>query len=101
MTNLTTSAIAINASAVSGLAAVATSGLATDLDLSSFTLGVSNGGTGQTSLTQSGIVYGNGTDPAGVTAAAGTSDLTGSRQLLTVDASGIPSWTSVLDGGSF
>ena len=101
LTNLTASAIAITASAVSGLAAVATSGLATDLDLTSFTLDVPNGGTGQTSLTQNGIVYGNGTDPAGVTDAAGTSDLTGSRQLLTVDASGIPSWTSVLDGGSF
>ena len=101
LTNLTASAIAISAGAVSGLAAVATSGLATDLDLSFFTLGVGNGGTGQTSLTQNGIVYGNGTDPAGVTAAAGTSDLTGSRQILTVDASGVPAWTSTLDGGNF
>jgi hypothetical protein len=101
LTNLTASAIAISAGAVSGLATVATSGLATDLNLSGFTLGVSNGGTGQTSLTQNGIVYGDGTNPAGVTAAAGTSDLTGSRQLLTVNASGIPSWTSVLDGGNF
>jgi hypothetical protein len=101
LTNLTTSSIAISAGAVSGLAAVATSGLATDLDLSGFTLGVPNGGTGQTTLTQNGIVYGNGTDPAGVTAAAGTSDLTGSRQILTVDASGAPAWTNSIDGGTF
>jgi len=36
-----------------------------------------------------------------VTAAAGSSDQTWSNQILTVTNSGVPVWTSALDGGTF
>ena len=35
------------------------------------------------------------------TAAAGTSDATTSYQILTVDASGVPVWTTTIDGGTY
>jgi hypothetical protein len=82
--------IAIGASQVSGLAAVATSGAYSDLsgtpslaaiatsgsasDISAGTLSVSHGGTGQTSFTTNGIIFGNSTSGVQVTAAAGTAD---------------------------
>ena len=65
------------------------------------TLGVSRGGTGASTFTTNGIVYGNGTSALGVTAAAGTSDQTYSQQILTVNASNAPVWTNTLDGGTF
>lgn len=65
------------------------------------TLAVGNGGTGLTTATTNGIIFGNGTNAFGVTAAAGTSDATDSNQLLTVNGSGVPVWTSTLDGGTF
>ena len=59
------------------------------------------GGTGRTTFTSNGIVYGNGTSPLGVTA-AGTWDATHAvGQLLSVNASGTPTWTNTVDGGSF
>jgi hypothetical protein len=64
-------------------------------------LTVPQGGTGLSTITSKGITYGNGTGVLGVTAAAGTSDQTFSNQLLTVDNSGTPVWTSTLDGGQF
>ena len=64
-------------------------------------LTVPNGGTGRTTATTNGIVYGNGTSALGVTA-AGTYDSTHSvGQLLSVNSSGTPTWTNTLDGGSF
>jgi len=65
------------------------------------TLTVPNGGTGITTATANGIVYGNGTSAFGVTAAAGTSDASTSNEILTVDGSGVPVWTDVIDGGTF
>jgi hypothetical protein len=64
-------------------------------------LTVSQGGTGQSSFTQYGITYGNGTSGLGVTAVAGTSDQTYSNEILTVTNAGVPVWTSALDGGQF
>jgi hypothetical protein len=65
------------------------------------TVAVAYGGTGATSLTSNGIVYGNGTSAVGVTA-AGTWDGTNSvGQLLSVNASGVPTWTNTIDGGTF
>lgn len=64
-------------------------------------LTVPNGGTGRTTATANGIVYGNGTSALGVTA-AGTWDSTHSvGQLLSVNSSGTPTWTNTLDGGTF
>lgn len=65
------------------------------------TLVVGNGGTGATSFTSNGIIYGNSTSALQVTA-AGTWDATNSiGQILSVDASGVPTWTNTIDGGTF
>jgi len=65
------------------------------------TIAVNKGGTGATTLTTNGIVYGNGTSAVGVTA-AGTWDSTHTiGQLLSVNSSGVPVWTDNIDGGTF
>jgi hypothetical protein len=65
------------------------------------TLAVPQGGTGITTATANGVLYGNGTGSFGVTAAAGTADATTSNEIMTVDGSGVPVWTDVIDGGTF
>lgn len=117
VTAATAGDIAISASAVSGLAAVATSGAYSDLsgtpslaaiatsgsgtDITSGTVVVSYGGTGRNTFTTNGLIFGNSTDGLLVTAAAGTSDQTFSNQILTVTNAGVPVWSSALDGGTF
>ena len=64
-------------------------------------LTVGQGGTGVSSFTTNGITYGNGSGAMQVTAAAGTSDQTWSNQILTVNNSGVPTWSTAMDGGSF
>ena len=64
-------------------------------------LTVGQGGTGATTFTTNGITYGNGTGALGVTAAAGTLDQTWSNQILTVTNTGVPVWSSAMDGGQF
>jgi len=59
------------------------------------------GGTGQSSFTQNGMIYGNGTGALQVTAAAGGADQTWSNQILTVNNTGVPTWTTTMDGGGF
>ena len=77
-----------------------------DLELDT-DLVVEYGGTGVSTFTTNGIVYGNGTSPMQVTAAAnmaspGTgSDVSTSYQVLTVTAAGVPVWTDTIDGGTF
>jgi len=53
------------------------------------TLPVGNGGTGVATLTSNGVLYGNGTSAAGITAAGTTG------QVLIATTSGAPSWGSV------
>ena len=72
---------------------------ATAGDISGLT--VAQGGTGASTFTTKGIVYGDGTNAMAVTAAAGTSDQTFSNQILTVTNAGVPVWTTTLDGGQF
>jgi hypothetical protein len=72
---------------------------ATAADISGLT--VAQGGTGASTFTAKGIVYGDGTNALAVTAAAGTSDQTWSNQILTTTNAGVPVWTSTLDGGQF
>lgn len=62
---------------------------------------VVNGGTGISSLTPRGVLYGNGASSVQITAAAGTSDLATSNQIFTVDGAGNPVWTTTVDGGAF
>lgn len=64
-------------------------------------LAIGNGGTGNQTLTLNGILYGNGTNPLNVTAAAGSADQTFSNQILTVTNAGVPVWSTTLDGGQF
>ena len=77
-----------------------------DLELDT-DLEVQFGGTGASTFTTNGIVYGNGTNPLQVTAEANMSspgtgtDITTSRQVLTVTAAGVPVWTDTIDGGTF
>ena len=64
-------------------------------------LAVAYGGTGRSSFTTNGIAYGNGASAIGVTV-AGTWDSTHSvGQLLSVNSSGVPTWTNNIDGGTF
>ena len=66
------------------------------------TLGVSRGGSGLSTATTNGIIFGNGTSAFGVTALAGSgSDQTWSNQILTVTNAGVPVWASAMDGGTF
>lgn len=60
------------------------------------TIAVANGGTGLTTATARGIIYGNGTSAMGVTAA---STIDGS--FLRGDASGNPYWSNSIDGGTY
>jgi hypothetical protein len=64
-------------------------------------LTVPQGGTGFSSATLNGIVFGSGTGALGVTVAAGTSDQTWSNQILTVTNLGVPVWSTAMDGGTF
>ena len=77
-----------------------------DLELDT-DLVVEFGGTGVSTFTTNGIVYGNAASPMQVTAAAnmgspGTgTDATTSYQVLTVTSAGVPVWTDTIDGGTF
>ena len=64
-------------------------------------LTVGQGGTGQSSFTTNGIIYGNSGSALQATVAAGVSDQTWSNQILTVTNAGVPVWTNALDGGTF
>ncbi len=70
-------------------------------------LEVQYGGTGASTFTTKGIIYGNGSNALLVTAAAnmaspGTgTDVNDSYQILTVDATGTPVWTATIDGGTY
>jgi hypothetical protein len=60
----------------------------------SSTLAVGSGGTGVTSFTDNGILYGDGSNALDVTAA-------GTDGYFLYSNSGTPSWTNVFDGGTF
>jgi hypothetical protein len=64
-------------------------------------LTVGQGGTGTSTFTSSGVIYGNGTGALQVTALAGSADQTWSNQILTVTNAGVPVWSSAMDGGTF
>ena len=82
---------------MSGTAGAAKFGsLSLDTDLA-----VAHGGTGRSTFTSKGILYGNGTGGLLATA-VGTYDSSNNvGQLLSVDSQGVPAWTNTLDGGSF
>ena len=64
-------------------------------------LEVQYGGTGVSSFTSNGILYGNAANALQVTA-AGVWDAGNSiGQLLSVNSSGVPTWTNTIDGGTY
>ena len=87
---------AINSRLTITNADVGTLTLTTDLE-------VQYGGTGVSTFTQNGILYGDTANPVQVTDAAGTSDASESFQVLTVTSASdaTPVWTDTIDGGSF
>ena len=62
---------------------------------------VAHGGTGVSTLTTNGIVYGNGTSAVGVTAAGAWDNDNTIGEILSVNSSGVPTWTNNIDGGTF
>ena len=64
-------------------------------------LAVADGGTGVSTFTDNGILYGDGSSALDVTAAPGSSPETTSFQILTANSSGVPKWTTTIDGGTY
>ena len=65
-------------------------------------LAVADGGTGVSSFTDNGVLYGDGSGALDVTAAPGGSDATTSFKILTsASATGVPVWTTSIDGGTY
>ena len=65
-------------------------------------LAVAEGGTGVSSFTDKGVVYGDGSNALDVTAAPGGADVTTSFKILTsTTATGNPVWTTTIDGGTY
>ena len=65
-------------------------------------LAVQYGGTGQSSFTTNGVIYGQNTSGLAVTAASVPgSNATTSYGILTTDVSNVPVWTDTIDGGSY
>ena len=64
-------------------------------------LAVQYGGTGQSTFTTNGVIYGNSSNGLLVTAASNPgSNATSSYGILTTDGSNVPTWTDVIDGGT-
>ena len=59
------------------------------------------GGTGRTSFTTNGIIYGNSTNGLLVTAAGAWDSGNSIGQILSVNSLGVPTWTNTIDGGTF
>ena len=81
-------------STYSGQSSITTLGTISSGTWEGNTIEVSYGGTGRTTFTSNGIVYGNGTSQLNVTAA-------GTDGYFLYSNSGTPAWTNTLDGGTF
>ena len=65
-------------------------------------LPVTEGGTGVSSFSNNGVVYGDGANALDVTATPGGADASTSFQILSASASnGVPVWTTSIDGGTY
>jgi hypothetical protein len=65
-------------------------------------LAVADGGTGVSSFSNNGVVYGDGANALDVTATPGAADATTSFQILSASSSnGVPVWTTSIDGGTY
>jgi hypothetical protein len=69
---------------------------------SSTNVDVAYGGTGVSTFTTKGILYGQGGSDLLVTAAGvWDASTSGMGQLMSVNSSGVPTWTNTVDGGTF
>jgi hypothetical protein len=95
--SVSTDSVDIDANYV-GQASITTVGTLTSGALGSgfTTVGVAQGGTGATSLTARGVLFGNGTSAVGVTSASAADG-----SFLAEDSSGNPYWTNTIDGGTY
>ena len=85
----------VNIGGTSSTVNIKTLTLVTDLE-------VQYGGTGQSSFTTNGVIYGQNTSALAVTAASVPgSNATTSYGILTTDVSNVPVWTDTIDGGSY
>lgn len=84
-----------------GNSSLTTLGTVTTGTWNATTVGVGYGGTGATSFTSNGIIYGNGSSSLQVTGAGTWDSGAGVGQLLSVDSGGVPTWTNTVDGGTF
>ncbi len=84
------------ASTYVGQTSITTLGTITTGTWAATDIAVDHGGTGLSSVTARGILFGNGTSALGVTA---TSAIDGS--FLREDATGNPYWSNVVDGGTY
>ena len=102
---LNTTATTINFAGGANTVNIGSSGTTTNIGILTLStdLEVQYGGTGVSTFTENGIVYGDTASPMKVTDAAGTSDTSVSFQILTVtsDVDATPVWTDTIDGGSF
>jgi hypothetical protein len=85
-----------NASTDVGQNSITTLGTITTGVWNGTTVAVANGGTGLTTATARGILFGNGTSALGVTAAS-----TNDGSFLRSDSSGNPYWSDNIDGGTY
>lgn len=96
----TTDRITVSANAVDistsyvGQSSITTLGTVTTGTWNGNTVAVGYGGTGATTLTSNGILYGNGTSAVQATAA-------GSDGYFLYSNAGTPAWTNVIDGGTY
>jgi len=98
--NVSADAVDIHTSYV-GQESITTLGTITTGVWAATDVAVAHGGTGVSSFTSKGILYGQGSSALAVTA-AGTWDSGNSiGQLLSVNSSGVPVWTNTIDGGTF
>ena len=65
-------------------------------------LAVAEGGTGVSSFSNNGVLYGDGSNALDVTATPGAADASTSFQILSASSSnGVPVWTTSIDGGTY
>lgn len=93
--NIGGAATTVNLGINTGTVNIGVLALTTDLE-------VQYGGTGVSSFTANGVVYGNSTSGLLVTAASNPgSNATASYGILTTDGTNVPVWTDVIDGGTY
>lgn len=96
----TTDRITVSANAIDistsyvGQSSINTLGTVTTGTWNATTVGVGYGGTGVTSLTSNGVLYGNGSGSIQATAA-------GTDGYFLYSNNGTPAWTNVIDGGTY